>query len=233
MAWDERLSKSSGTVHNAMRYRAAIEHDPAVIEAMARKAELVDEAVAALRAGHRERLGPIMDRDFDLRRSVYDLPADQVRMIDIARRHGSHAKFAGSGGAHRHVRSTWPGHRRLRGGRHLRGARARGDPTSLDHPTRMKPDAGPLPHGDGNRFSFGKNWSRFLTSLSEQQIAHAEHDIAQMLGTRDLSDKTFLDIGSGVAARRLGARVHSFDFDPLSGTTQLKARYYPDDSSWN
>ena len=25
-----------------------------------------------------------MDRDFDLRRSVYDLPADQVRMIDIA-----------------------------------------------------------------------------------------------------------------------------------------------------
>ena len=99
MAWDERLSKSSGTVHNAMRYRAAIEHDPAVIEAMARKAALVDEAVAALRAGHRERLGPIMDRDFDLRRSVYDLPADQVRMIDIARRHGSHAKFAGSGGA--------------------------------------------------------------------------------------------------------------------------------------
>ena len=99
VAWDERLSKSSGAVHNAMRYRAAIEHDPAVIEAMACKAALVDEAVAALRAGHRERLGPIMDRDFDLRRSVYDLPADQVRMIDIARRHGSHAKFAGSGGA--------------------------------------------------------------------------------------------------------------------------------------
>ena len=70
VAWDERLSKSSGTVHNAMRYGAAIEHDPAVIKAMARKAELVDEAVAALLAGHRERLGPIMDRDFDLRRSV-------------------------------------------------------------------------------------------------------------------------------------------------------------------
>ena len=99
VAWDERLSKSSGIVHNAMRYRAAIEHDPVVIEAMAGKAALVDEAVAALQAGHRDRLGPIMDRDFDLRRSVYDLPADQVRLIDIARRHGSHAKFAGSGGA--------------------------------------------------------------------------------------------------------------------------------------
>ncbi len=99
VAWDERLSTSSGTVHHAMRYRAAIEHDPAVIEAMASKAALVDEAVAALEAGERERLGPLMDRDFDLRRSVYDLPADQVRMIDIARRAGSHAKFAGSGGA--------------------------------------------------------------------------------------------------------------------------------------
>ena len=88
---------------------------------MTRKAALVDEAVAALEAGHRERLGPIMDRDFDLRRSVYDLPADQVRMIDIARRHGSHAKFAGSGGAAIGTcegrRPPGPDHRRLRGGR--------------------------------------------------------------------------------------------------------------------
>ena len=66
---------------------------------MAGKAALADEAVDALLAGLPDRLGPIIDRDFDLRRSVYDLPADQVRMIDIARRHGSHAKFAGSGGA--------------------------------------------------------------------------------------------------------------------------------------
>ena len=40
-----------------------------------------------------------MDRDFDLRRSVYDLPPEQVRMIAIAREQGAHAKFAGSGGA--------------------------------------------------------------------------------------------------------------------------------------
>ena len=115
VAWDERLSRSSGTVHNAMRYRAAIEHGPAVIEAMARKAELVDEAVAGLRPGHRERLGPIMDRDFDLRRWVYDLPVGQVRMIHMARRN-------------RHLRgqnAPRPAHRRVRGRRHLRGAGAR------------------------------------------------------------------------------------------------------------
>ena len=153
VAWDERLSKSSGTVHNAMRYRAAIEHDPAVIEAMARKAALVDEAVAALGAGRRDRLGPIMDRDFDLRRSVYDLPADQVRMIDIARRHGSHAKFAGSGGAaigicedDAHLARITAAY--AEAGISVVPVRVAKHPTSLDDPTRMKPDAGQsLPHG--------------------------------------------------------------------------------------
>ena len=83
-----------------MRYRAAIEHDPAVIEAMARKAALVDEAVAALQAGHRDRLGPIMGpRTSTCAGRSTTCPRTQFRMIDIARRNGSHAKFAGSGGA--------------------------------------------------------------------------------------------------------------------------------------
>ena len=135
VAWDERLSKSSGTVHNAMRYRAAIEHDPAVIEAMARKAALVDEAVAALRAGHRERLGPIMDRDFDLRRSVYDLPArpgadDRHRAPPRLARQVRRLRRR----RHRHLRgrcSPGAAYRRLRGGRHLRGAGARRPPPAV------------------------------------------------------------------------------------------------------
>lgn len=60
-----------------------------------------------------------------------------------------------------------------------------------------------------------------------------------MLGTQDLAGKSFLDIGSGsglfsLAARRLGAHVRSFDFDPesVACTRELKRRYFADDHHW-
>jgi 2-polyprenyl-6-hydroxyphenyl methylase/3-demethylubiquinone-9 3-methyltransferase len=91
----------------------------------------------------------------------------------------------------------------------------------------------------GERFEFGKNWSRFLTTLDDQRIAEAERAITGMLELPDLTGKRFLDIGSGsglssLAARRLGASVHSFDFDPhsVACTTELRRRYFPQDDSW-
>ena len=68
-------------------------------EAMAHKAAVVNEALAALRQGQRDRLGPIMNRDFDLRQSVCGPAPEQTRMIAIAREQGAHAKFTGSGSA--------------------------------------------------------------------------------------------------------------------------------------
>jgi 2-polyprenyl-6-hydroxyphenyl methylase/3-demethylubiquinone-9 3-methyltransferase len=60
-----------------------------------------------------------------------------------------------------------------------------------------------------------------------------------MLEANSLAGTSFLDIGSGsglfsLAARRLGARVHSFDYDPNSVgcTEELKHRYYADDDLW-
>ncbi len=99
IAYKETLSKSSGKIHNVMRYRASVEHDPRVLEVMREKAALVDEARSCLIAGEPEKLGPIMDRDFDLRRSVYDLSEENLKMIAIAREQDAHAKFTGSGGA--------------------------------------------------------------------------------------------------------------------------------------
>ncbi|HEX8422254.1 MAG TPA: class I SAM-dependent methyltransferase [Pyrinomonadaceae bacterium] len=89
------------------------------------------------------------------------------------------------------------------------------------------------------RFEFGKNWSRFLSVLAEESIAEAENSLRKMLEVEDLRGKSFLDIGSGsglfsLAARRLGARVHSLDYDPhsVACTAELRRRYFPNDAEW-
>jgi SAM-dependent methyltransferase len=91
----------------------------------------------------------------------------------------------------------------------------------------------------GKRFEFGQNWTRFLVSLDEGRIAIAEQSLRDMLGVEDLVGKRFLDIGSGsglfsLVARRLGATVYSFDYDPQSVacTAELKRRYCADDADW-
>lgn len=91
----------------------------------------------------------------------------------------------------------------------------------------------------GERFEFGKNWNRFLSLLNETRITEAEKSLKQMLEVDNLEGRRFLDIGSGsglfsLAARRLGARVHSFDYDPQSVacTQELRRRYFQGDDSW-
>ncbi len=91
----------------------------------------------------------------------------------------------------------------------------------------------------GERFAFGENWAAFLAQLDDSRIAAAQNSLRQMLEVDDLRGKTFLDIGSGsglfsLAARRLGAKVSSFDYDPASvGCTRaLKNRYYAQDDDW-
>lgn len=91
----------------------------------------------------------------------------------------------------------------------------------------------------GERFEFGKNWSQFLTVLDDERIQEAEKSLRLMLGVSDLKGKSFLDIGSGsglfsLAARRLGATVRSFDYDPnsVACTSELRHRYFDGDLEW-
>lgn len=91
----------------------------------------------------------------------------------------------------------------------------------------------------GQRFEFGKNWRKYLAGLSEDRIVQAEESLKEYLGRSDLRGQSFLDLGSGsgifsLAARRMGARVHSFDYDPEAAgcTAELKRRYAPDDPDW-
>ncbi len=113
-----------------------------------------------------------------------------------------------------------------------------------------KASMGPLPRRNtvnmidveikkGERFEFGKNWQSFLLTLTDERIAIAEDSIKDMLRIDDLNNKYLLDIGSGsglfsLAARNLGARIHSFDYDPASVACaqELRARYFPNDPNW-
>ena len=102
------------------------------------------------------------------------------------------------------------------------------------------PDDGDLMVADPQtRFTFGKNWAEFLKDLDDAAMADAVASLRDMLAVETLAGKTFLDIGSGsglfsLAARRLGARVHSFDYDLDSCrcTETLKRRFFPDDREW-
>jgi len=90
------------------------------------------------------------------------------------------------------------------------------------------------------RFSFGKNWQSFVDkALTPQRISEAVASLRRLFEVKDFDGQTFLDIGCGsglfsLAARQLGASVHSFDLDSLSVacTIELKRRYFPDDEKW-
>ncbi|HEY4343168.1 MAG TPA: class I SAM-dependent methyltransferase, partial [Parvibaculum sp.] len=91
----------------------------------------------------------------------------------------------------------------------------------------------------GKRFKFGSNWRRFLRVLNDERIFEAEKSLKEFLECEDLKGKTFIDIGSGsglfsLTARRLGADVLSFDYDPesVACTTELRRRYFKDDPHW-
>jgi len=89
------------------------------------------------------------------------------------------------------------------------------------------------------RFGFGKNWSRYLKLVDEPRIAEACRSITQPLGVQRLDGLRFLDIGSGsglssLAAHRLGAAVHSFDYDPdsVACTKTLRQTYGSSLPTW-
>jgi|SRR5687768_6079364 len=91
----------------------------------------------------------------------------------------------------------------------------------------------------GERFEFGENWTAFLRVVDEGRIQAAQESLIEMLEVDTLRGLRFLDVGSGsglfsLAARRLGAHVHSFDYDrqSVACTAELKRRYYPDDADW-
>jgi len=104
VAYCTDVSEPTEVVHGNLRARFE-QGEPAVVGAMARFADLASRAREVLLAGDADRLGELINANFDLRRSICPIPADQIRMVEVARSAGATAKFAGSGGA---IIGTYP-----------------------------------------------------------------------------------------------------------------------------
>jgi glucuronokinase len=98
LAYNPDVSEPTEVFHNDIRGRFD-RGDPQVVAAMRRFAALAAEAREALLRRDADCLARLMDANFDTRRSIYRLPAEQVHMVETARSVGASAKFAGSGGA--------------------------------------------------------------------------------------------------------------------------------------
>ncbi|OHB70543.1 MAG: hypothetical protein A2V70_18650, partial [Planctomycetes bacterium RBG_13_63_9] len=92
LARAREASQPTEIVHANLRARYE-QGEPEVVRAMVQFAELTVQAREALLAGDVQRLGELIDANFDLRRSICPLPRRQVTMVECARAAGATAKF--------------------------------------------------------------------------------------------------------------------------------------------
>ncbi len=97
VAYHDAMSEPTELFHNDLRGRYD-RGEPLIVQAMQRFASLAKAGRDALLAEDGERLGELIDQNFDTRISIAQLPAWQVQMVETARSTGATAKFAGSGG---------------------------------------------------------------------------------------------------------------------------------------
>jgi len=98
IAYRENLAEVSGAIHNNIRARFE-RGEASVTSAMRFWAKLTDKLKALLLNGEREKVGDVVNANFDRRRKLYAISPANLQMVDEARGAGASAKFTGSGGA--------------------------------------------------------------------------------------------------------------------------------------
>ena len=98
IAFRRNLSEGTEVLHNSLHARYNI-GEQAVLSAMSEWAELTVEFKNALNKGDHGLMHELINRNFDLRRSLVDIAPGNIEMVELARSTGASAKFTGSGGA--------------------------------------------------------------------------------------------------------------------------------------
>jgi len=110
IAYNTDLSKVSGTVFNDVHTRFAL-GDQEVMDTFTEMALLADEGKKAIEGRDYKTLHKLVNRNFDLRKSIMNISDQNLEMVSTARKCGASAKFPGSGGA---IVGTYPDERVLK-----------------------------------------------------------------------------------------------------------------------
>jgi glucuronokinase len=98
VSYDPNRAEESGKAHKKVK-KLFEEKRPDVISAMSEFADIAQKGRDALVAGRKDELAALVNANFDLRDSIFNISEENRRMVSIARSAGASAKFAGSGGA--------------------------------------------------------------------------------------------------------------------------------------
>jgi glucuronokinase len=98
VAYRDDLSEPTEIFHNNIRERFQ-RGDREVVDAMQYWAELAVKVRSCLLNRQTEKIGDLMNANFDQRRKIYRISRENIQMVETARSVGASAKFTGSGGA--------------------------------------------------------------------------------------------------------------------------------------
>ncbi len=98
LAWASDAAEPTEVLHNRLQERFN-QGDKDVVEAMSKFAEFAEQGKSAIQNNDIPQLATLIDRNFDLRKTICQLPALHQQMVSTARLAGGSAKFCGSGGA--------------------------------------------------------------------------------------------------------------------------------------
>jgi glucuronokinase len=98
VAYDPNRAEESGKAHKKVK-KLFEQKRPDILSAMSEFADIAQKGRDAIVSGRKEELPSLIDANFDLRDSIFNVSEENRRMIKVARSAGVSAKFAGSGGA--------------------------------------------------------------------------------------------------------------------------------------
>ena len=98
VAYDPNRAEESGKAHKKVK-KLFEQKRPDILSAMSEFADIAQKGRDALVAGRKDEIGRLIDSNFDLRDSIFNVSEENRHMIKVARSAGASAKFAGSGGA--------------------------------------------------------------------------------------------------------------------------------------